>query len=221
MMSRGFKSTYGKLVAPAQAGAQFAVIDVGPRPRNRFGAGCAPGRRTVVLSALAFLPWAGAAPHAQPAAPSPPPNLIQISDRLTTSGQPSAAWLRTLKQQGFDAVIYLAPPTVPDAIKEEPEIVRSQGLAFVNIPIVFSNPTESDFETYSRTLRSFEGKRMFVHCQVNMRASVMTFLFRVIHRKHDPAGAYDAVTRVWQPDGPWKTLIRQQLRKHAIAFDPF
>jgi hypothetical protein len=38
---------------------------------------------------------------------------------------------------GGGAVIYLAPPTVPDAMAGEAEIVRRQGLEFINIPIRF------------------------------------------------------------------------------------
>lgn len=158
---------------------------------------------------------------AQESIPNAPPNLIRISDRLTTAGQPSAEWLRTVKQQEFDAVIYLAQPTVSDAIREEPEIVRSQGLAFVNIPIVFSNSTAGDFEAFTRTMRALEGKRVLVHCQVNMRASVLAFLYRVIHDRQDPARAYDSVSRVWTPQGPWKRLIQEQLRQNRIDFDPF
>ena len=171
-----------------------------------------------VVSVLAL---GTAAMPAQGGIAAAPPNLIRISERITTSGQPSADWLRTLKQQGFGAVVYLAPPTVADAIKEEPQIVRAQGLEFVNIPIVFSNPTAEDLDAFVRSMRGLEGKRVLVHCQVNMRASVMVFLYRTIHLKHDPATAYDAVSRVWMPEGPWKALIRQQLRGHGIDFDPF
>ena len=49
----------------------------------------------------------------------------------------------------------------------------------------------------------------------------MTFLFRAIVRKEDPAEAYDSVSRVWTPIGPWKRLIQDQLHLHAIPFDPF
>ncbi|HSI59819.1 MAG TPA: hypothetical protein VLA16_19815, partial [Ideonella sp.] len=35
------------------------------------------------------------------------PNQVAISAQLVTSGQPPAAALASLRQQGFDAVIYL------------------------------------------------------------------------------------------------------------------
>ena len=53
-----------------------------------------------------------------------------------------------LAAEGFEAVIYLAPPTVSDAVKDEALIVARQGLVFVNIPIGFEHPTAKDFETF-------------------------------------------------------------------------
>ncbi len=47
------------------------------------------------------------------------PNVVEISPRLVTSGQPSAEALAGLKAMAFDAVIYLAPPTVSDAVRDE------------------------------------------------------------------------------------------------------
>jgi len=147
------------------------------------------------------------------------PNVVEISPQLVTSGQPSAAALAGLKAQGFDAVIYLAPPTVSDAVRDEQLIVTRQGLTFINIPIAFDNPTEADFDNFSSLLNGLAGRKVLVHCQVNLRASSMVFLYRTIVRKEEPRVAYQAVTGVWSPDGPWRRLIEAQLRKHKIAFE--
>ena len=157
---------------------------------------------------------------ALPAAASNPPNLVAITPKLVTSGQPSKAFLETLKREGFEVVVYLAPPTVPDAIAEEPLIVGRQRLVYVNIPIVFSAPTAADFEAVSRTLQAFPGRKVYVHCQANFRASSMVFLYRVIHGKERPEVAYEALQRSWVPDATWRAFIVETLRAHHIAFDP-
>ena len=149
------------------------------------------------------------------------PNIVVISPRLVTSGQPTAASLSRLREQGFEAVIYLAPPTVADAVPAEAEIVRKQGLEFVNIPINFGKPTEAHFEEFSAVMQKFHDRKVLVHCQVNMRASTMTFLYRVIIGKEKPDLAYVSVAQVWSPEGPWKNLIITQLRKAAIDFEPY
>ena len=44
------------------------------------------------------------------------PNRVDVSPTITTSGQPTAETLAALGKLGYEAVIYLAPPTVADAI---------------------------------------------------------------------------------------------------------
>lgn len=139
--------------------------------------------------------------------------------RLVTSGQPSADALAGLKAQGFDADIYLAPPTVSDAVHDEQLIVTRQRLTFINIPIRFDNPTDADFETFAGVMTGLGSRKVLVHCQVNLRASSMVFLYRTIVLKEDPRVAYEAVSGVWSPEGPWRRLIETELRKHNVAFE--
>ena len=155
------------------------------------------------------------------AAPEPPPNLIAIDARLVTAGQPSAEWLGTLRAQGFEAVIYLAPPTVSDAVRDEPLIVARQGLIWANLPIPFGSPADGDFDAFAALLQALRGKKVLVHCQVNMRASTLTFLYRTLVEGVEPAQAWEAVSKVWTPEGPWKALMLKRLKQKGIAFDPF
>ncbi len=178
-------------------------------------------RRPLLIAGL----LAACLPHPSRAdAPAkPPPNLIRLDERWLTAGQPSAAWLATLKAQGIDAVLYLAPPTVSDALAAEPDIVRDQGLLFVNVPVVWGRPSAADYRAFERQMRGWRAQQrsVFVHCQVNMRASVFSFLYRVINEGAVPEEAWAAVSRVWTPSGPWKRLVQELLAEHGIIFDPF
>ncbi len=196
--------------APRASGlCRFAVRRV-PRaaPRCRDA-----GLALAALCALVALPS-----FAQKSAPFAP-NVVEISPRLVTSGQPSEKALSTLGSLGFEAVIYLAPPTVSDAVRDEAYIVGRQGLVFVDIPIRFDHPTEQDYDTFAGILDSLGSRKVLVHCQVNMRASSMVFLYRVVARNEDPNRAYDSVAAVWKPEGPWKRLIQEVLSKHNVKFD--
>jgi protein tyrosine phosphatase (PTP) superfamily phosphohydrolase (DUF442 family) len=149
------------------------------------------------------------------------PNVVVISPRLVTSGQPTADALARLAAQGYGAVIYLAPPTVDNAVPGEAEIVRRQGLTFINIPIPFGRPTDADFEAFVAAMDGLKDRKVLVHCEINMRASSMTFLYRVIAGHERPETAYEAVARVWSPSGAWKKLIVARLHKAGIAFEPY
>jgi protein tyrosine phosphatase (PTP) superfamily phosphohydrolase (DUF442 family) len=169
-------------------------------------------KRFVAVLALAVLPCAA---HEGPA-----PNRVDISARLATSGQPTKAFLETLKAQGYEVVIYLAPPTVPDAIADEPKIVGRQGLVFVNIPIVWEKPTAADFDGFTRVMKAFEGRKVYVHCQMNFRASSMVFLHRVITLKEPPERAWESVQKAWVPNATWKAYILATLKANGVAFEP-
>ena len=148
------------------------------------------------------------------------PNPVQVSPTLVTSGQPTPAALARLGSLGIRAVIYLAPSSAPDANKDEPELLRRQGIEFVHIPIPFNAPQEEHFAAVSRALVGLKDKKVLVHCQVNLRASTMVFLHRVLTLHEEPAGAYEAVSRVWSPEGPWRELVVNLLRKHQVNFQP-
>jgi protein tyrosine phosphatase (PTP) superfamily phosphohydrolase (DUF442 family) len=171
-----------------------------------------------VAAALALAPAARAAGLDAP-------NVVPVDARLVTAGQPTAAALASLRAQGFEAVIYLAPPTVADAVRDEPDILQRQGIAYVNVPIDFASPGERDFDAVSdavaAALAAHRGAKVLVHCQVNMRASVMVFLYRVVVGREDPEAAYRDVARVWSPRGPWRRLIVDVLRRHGVSFEPY
>ncbi len=176
-------------------------------------------RRALLAFALGF-----ALPPSRLRAQAPSlvaPNVVIISPRLVTSGQPVASALAQLAAQGFGAVIYLAPPTVSDAVRDEAAILERQGVAYVNIPIPFNQPTEAHFDSFTAALAQFVDRKILVHCQVNMRASSMVFLHRVIVGRESAELAYEAVARVWSPTGPWKSLIVAMLRKHGNEFEPY
>jgi protein tyrosine phosphatase (PTP) superfamily phosphohydrolase (DUF442 family) len=185
------------------------------RRRGAADRRCSRARRWALLLVLA-----------SPAAcaqlkPGAAPNIVEISPRLATSGQPTAEALADLRAQGFDAVVYLAPPTVSDAVRDEAAIVGRQGLVFLNIPIRFDAPTEQDLEAFAAVLKGLGERRVLVHCQINLRASSLVFFYRVIAAKEDPARAYDAVAAVWSPESTWKRYLQTMLRKHGVDFEPY
>jgi protein tyrosine phosphatase (PTP) superfamily phosphohydrolase (DUF442 family) len=213
----------------ADAYVEHLQSDTFPAIRKLAGFRAASILRRAVPGGIEFLILLGlvaAVPLAQAKSPVTPdklvaPNIVVISPRLTTSGQPSAPALAMLAAQGFEAVIYLAPPTVVDAVRDEQAIVERQGLAYVNIPIKFTDPTEADFDAFVAALSRLHDRKVLVHCQVNLRASSFVFLYRVVIGKEPPEAAYDAVMQVWTPQGPWRALIAAVLRKHGIAFEPY
>jgi protein tyrosine phosphatase (PTP) superfamily phosphohydrolase (DUF442 family) len=148
-----------------------------------------------------------------------PMNFVAVTERLASSGQPSAAQLRRLRERGYAVVISLAPPESFGSIASEAELIGAQGLVYVNIPVDWQKPSERDFQLFSDVLNSNRDRKVWVHCQMNMRASVFLFLYRVIHDRAPAAHAIEAVQAVWVPNEVWRDFIRSILRHHRIVID--
>lgn len=144
-------------------------------------------------------------------------NFVAIDEHLDTAGQPDEAALATLGARGYSLVVNLAPPGVTPS--KEAEILAAAGVRYVNIPVDWRNPTVEDFAAFSRTLAAAGDERVLVHCQMNLRASVFTFLHRVTHDGVDPAEAFKAVTAVWTPNERWTQLAREVLAAHGVEFE--
>ena len=52
-------------------------------------------------------------------------------------------------------------------------------------------------------MQSLAGRKVFVHCQMNFRASSLVFLHRVITLKEPPDKAWESVQRAWVPNATW------------------
>jgi protein tyrosine phosphatase (PTP) superfamily phosphohydrolase (DUF442 family) len=181
--------------------------------------------KTLVLSILAAisLPLAAATPPATPPAPVDgivAPNVHVISPTLTTAGQPDRASLQNLKANGYEAVIYLAMGDTKDAVSDEADLLKGQAIQYVHVPIPWQTPVTKHLTAMAEALKTMEGKKVLVHCQMNMRASAMTFLYRTIYAKEDPAVAWKDVKAVWTPADQWGKFVEDQLKANGIQFKP-
>ena len=85
----------------------------------------------------------------------------------------------------------------------------------MNIPVEFGRPTAEEFRFFSDVLKASERRNVLVHCQVNMRASAFTFLYRVIHEAVPVNQALDKLYGVWTPDPVWKKFIEDTLAAYG------
>jgi protein tyrosine phosphatase (PTP) superfamily phosphohydrolase (DUF442 family) len=146
-------------------------------------------------------------------------NYVAATDRLHTAGQPNADALGTLEGRGFELVVNLAPPTSRDAVANEGKLVAEHGAAYVNIPVDWQKPTLEDFALFSAVMNGAQDRKVLVHCQMNMRASVFTFLYRVVHEHVAPAEAFAAVQKVWVPRDQWAVFTKMVLDENDIDFE--
>ena len=93
----------------------------------------------------------------------------------------------------------------------EGAILAAQGVVYLNIPVRFSNPVAEDFRLFSDVMKSVTTKNVLVHCQINLRGSSFSYLYRVIAESANENEARSKLTGVWMPNPTWKKFIEDVL----------
>jgi len=129
-------------------------------------------------------------------------NFRRMTDRVTTSGIVPPDGLKALRAQGYEVVINLLPDSGKNAIPNERDIVESQGIEYIYIPVDFKQPTSSDFSTFSEALDRVREKKVHVHCAANYRVSAFYSLYLVSRGLWSAEQAMEFIRSVWQPRQP-------------------
>ena len=146
-------------------------------------------------------------------------NFLPINDQLASGGQPMPEEIQALAETGFQVVINLAVPTSTHALPDEGSLVTQYGMTYLNIPVVWTNPTLDDFVQFMGCMTAFRWKKVFVHCAMNMRVSCFLFLYWVIVKGVEPEEASKNMLEIWQPDETWQQFMVMVLAHYTARPD--
>ena len=133
---------------------------------------------------------------------------LEYSDSYASSSQPSEEELKVVAESGVQRVIYIALNDSHGALKDEDKIVKSLGMQYVHIPVDFKNPTLKDFQDFVSLMQSKPDMNTLLHCQVNLRASTFSFLYRTIFQDVPVAQAKADMDSIWEPNKDWFKFIQ-------------
>ena len=105
--------------------------------------------------------------------------VLEIKPWLATAGMPTVDQLETVTTHSFKTIINLAMENSPGVTKNEEQIVKSFGLKYFHIPVVWEKPLRSDFDHFVSIMQSLKGEKTFIHCVLNIRVSIFVYLYRV------------------------------------------
>ena len=134
-------------------------------------------------------------------------NWRRIDDRITTSGQPNEDQLAEIAALGIGCVINLGLHTHERALPDEAATVRQLGMAYVHIPVDFSNPAQEDFDRFSAALDQSAPHPVHVHCILNARVSAFFYRYRTERLGLDISGARAAMETIWRPGEVWASFV--------------
>jgi len=143
-------------------------------------------------------------------------NYLEISPALGTGGQPLELQIGVLAQAGYQSVINLARADLPYALQDEAGLVARHGMTYHPIPVVWGAPTLQNLADFFAAMQANAGRRVFVHCALNMRVSCFVFLYRVLQQGEPQSIARADLERIWQPNGIWQAFLRQAGQAYGI-----
>lgn len=101
--------------------------------------------------------------------PASIPNYKVIRPGLAFGGQPSPEALKRLREMGFRTVVNIR--TEQEGAREEGEVVRGQGLAFVWVPVTSGTFSLEDVEVVERVLDDPAAAPVLLHCASGNRVA--------------------------------------------------
>jgi uncharacterized protein (TIGR01244 family) len=140
-------------------------------------------------------------------------NYQFLTEKLSSSGMPTADQMKEVAEAGTQVVINLAPATVKDALPNEDSLVQSLGMEYVHIPVEWNHPTQQNLQDFFAAMDEHQEEKVLVHCQANYRASSFVMLYRVLKLGWKKQEAIPVMEKMWNPeDFPvWQKFIDQNL----------
>lgn len=135
-------------------------------------------------------------------------NYRQYTDSLCSSGQPSEAEFRLIREAGFCHVINLAPHDGENSLADEAKTTADLGMRYTHIPVDFKKPTQADFDAFVAAYEACGDNKVWVHCAANMRVSAFLYKYRRDHQGLPEAQARAIMDTVWEPFGVWRRFLR-------------
>jgi protein tyrosine phosphatase (PTP) superfamily phosphohydrolase (DUF442 family) len=134
-------------------------------------------------------------------------NFLALSNALGTAGQPTQEQFLAIQKAGYQIVINLALTDSPKALPQEKELVESQGMEYVHIPVVWEQPEVEDALKFFRAMNTNSGKKIFVHCAANKRVSAFIYLYRTLYQGISQEEAKKDLHKLWEPNELWSSFI--------------
>ncbi|MDH3208227.1 MAG: protein tyrosine phosphatase family protein [Gemmatimonadota bacterium] len=173
---------------------------------------------STVGAALALSALGVVSVHAQerPAPLTSVRNFQEVSEQLASSGQIGYDQIPLLTEAGYEVVINLA---IADEERNGREgfLVAQEGLTYVHIPVDWAAPTLEDVEMFFDVMGANEGRKVYVHCFANMRASAFVYMYRTLVEGVPEDEALATMNEVWDPWEleQWGGLIERARAEHG------
>jgi uncharacterized protein (TIGR01244 family) len=140
-------------------------------------------------------------------------NFAPINERISTSGQPTPEQFEAARDEGYAAVINLAPSDENNALADEKDLVAALGLEYYHIPMIWKDPKPEEFTAFCAAMEQVGTKKVLIHCIANYRVSAVFSSYAIKKLGWSPERADELVNKIWTsiPEYPmndtWQSYI--------------
>ncbi len=141
-------------------------------------------------------------------------NFVSINEQISTGGQPTQEQFEAAREEGYTAVINLAPVDAENnALEDEEGLLASLGLDYVHIPMIWDDPKPEQFNAFCSAMEKVGNQKVLVHCAANYRVSAVISSYAIKHLGWSVKQADSLVNKIWTsvPEYPmndtWQTYI--------------
>ena len=137
-----------------------------------------------------------------------------LNERISVGGQPTEEDLKSLKAEGFTAIVNLrreGEQNQPLDPAQEGAAAKAAGLSYFHIPVNSADPKREQVEAVKAALDQIKGP-VFVHCQGGGRACTMALL------ASEPNASADQMMKQAEGAGfPVTNPVTQQFVKDVLG----
>lgn len=139
-------------------------------------------------------------------------NYRRAGERLATSGQPNEDELAAIARAGYEVVINLALHDDPRySLADEAGTVRSLGMKYEHIPVIFSEPRRDDLNAFFAAMVLHRDRKIWVHCAANKRVSIFVGLYLHLIAGKPLEEAFSVEREIWEPNPVWAAFKARML----------
>lgn len=137
----------------------------------------------------------------------------QNTDLITSSGALTDEALPQLVALDYQLVINLLPDSNKNALADEQQRIESTGISYFYIPVDFTNPTEQQYQEFSKILNTHQSLKTHIHCAANFRASAFYAVYAFEAGQWSQQKAEAFITNIWQPQQYpiWWSFLKKHL----------
>ena len=134
-------------------------------------------------------------------------NYLPLTENILTSGLPTPEQFALVRAAGVAVVVNLLPDNGHYATDEEEDAIMAQGMEYIHIPVLWQRPTLDDLRRFFEVMDGNAGRKVLVHCAVNMRVSTFVYLYRTLRLGWAEEGAARDLHQIWTPEGWWRDFV--------------